>query len=55
MLPNVKPTSLSTKSGSPERHRAGDDVLAIARKLLREKCTGGNFYAPLRYPPSSVH
>ena len=31
-------------------HRPGDDVFAIARKLLREKRTGGGFYDPIRYP-----
>jgi len=30
-------------------HRPGDDVLAIARKLLREKKHSSGFYAPLKY------
>jgi len=30
-------------------HRPGDDVLAIARKLLREKKHSSGFYTPLKY------
>jgi hypothetical protein len=33
----------------------GDDVLAIARKLLREKKLGGDFYAPIDYRHRVVH
>jgi hypothetical protein len=27
----------------------GDDVEAVARRILREKSTGGDFYRPIKY------
>jgi hypothetical protein len=34
--------------------RPGDDVMTVAKRLLR-KGAAPNFYAPIRYPPPSVH
>jgi len=34
--------------------RPGDDVEAVARRLLH-KGAAPSFYAPLRYPPESMH
>src|SRR5262249_32357353 len=34
--------------------RPGDDIDTVARAVLRQK-RAGDFYAPIRYPPSSVH
>ena len=36
--------------------KPGDDIEALARKLLREKSIGGSgFYGPLNYPRQSFH
>jgi len=37
-----------------EQVRPGDDVVTVAKRLLR-KGAAPSFFAPLRYPPSSVH
>jgi hypothetical protein len=34
--------------------RPGDDVMTVAKRLLR-KGAAPSFYAPIRYPPPSVH
>src|SRR5262249_51511085 len=37
-----------------ELMRSGDDVMTVAKRLLRKGATP-SFFAPLRYPPSSAH
>jgi hypothetical protein len=33
----------------------GDNLEAAARKVLKQKCGGSGFYAPISYPRSSLH
>jgi hypothetical protein len=35
--------------------RPGDNLVAAARKLLKEKCGGTGFYAPISYLRRSMH
>jgi hypothetical protein len=35
--------------------RPGDDVEAVAKRLLRDKHNGGSFYQPINYPRRTIH